>query len=392
MYRILLALMFFSTTAFADFSEIYQNSVHIPYDIIRMGDGYLAHGLGKFIAKIDTNSNINVLMQSSNSREINIISVYDNSSYILTTNSQNLDAVVLKTNDYLQYDTIFTGKDIGANAIIANQNGLFLPIIHSGASNKYSIAKIENGNLTTVKNFQNAIFELVKLSENEIVALGTMPNNSLIYSSDSGDNFQEIPLNDQNLERIKVYDSNIFISSLDGRLIKSIDKGTTWNTIFDDASFNGSATFYICNNDTIYFAPSANNNSSVLYKTEDGGENWEEVYQIDGEAITSILVDGNKAILGTTGGKILYNDKFTSVQEWQVLEPNSLKVYPNPSSEYLTIDIKEEIKSFKIVDMQGNDVSGKVNLVGKTLDLTNLASGTYTLMIDGKTAQVAINR
>ncbi len=58
----------------------------------------------------------------------------------------------------------------------------------------------------------------------------------------------------------------------------------------------------------------------------------------------------------------------------------------------MTVDTKEEIDSFKIVDMLGNDVSSKVKLEGKTIDLSGLASGTYTLIIDGKTAQIAVNR
>ncbi len=391
MYRFLLAFLVLSTSVFADYTEIYNNSVNIPFDIIKIEDGYLVNGIGNFVAKIDTSANVDVLMNSSNPSEISLISRYENNNYILNTNMQNNDAIVLKTNDFVQYDTVFSKQNIGANNIYVNQNGLFLPLINI-IGNEFSIVRIENGGISSTTNLNNAVMEIIQLSETEVIALGSFPNHSLIYSNDNGLSFNEIPLEDQNLERIKVYDSNIFISTKDGRLIKSTDRGITWETIFNDADVIGSAIFYICNNDTIYFAPSINNKRSILYKTEDGGDSWKEIYRLDSEAISSILVDGNKALLGTTGGKILYNDNFTSVQDWKVIKPNSLKVFPNPSTDYLTIDTKEEIDSFKIVDLLGNDVSSTVKLEGKTIDLSGLASGTYTLIIDGKTAQIAVNR
>lgn len=205
------------------------------------------------------------------------------------------------------------------------------------------------------------------------------------------DNKIEIKASTENLQSMLTSESKfpLIIYQYNGKILTSNNKGKSWDVI-KEGNDNYLNCIVKCFDSTLY-AYSGTQSYSKIEMYNEKSMVWKEIISTD-EIITCFLIDGKKAFIGTYSGKILYNDNFTSVQEWNVIEPNSLKVFPNPSSDYLTIDTKEEIESFKIVDMLGNDVTAKISLEGKTLDLTALASGTYTLIIDGKTAQVVVSR
>ena len=73
-------------------------------------------------------------------------------------------------------------------------------------------------------------------------------------------------------------------------------------------------------------------------------------------------------------------------------EGKSLLIYPNPTSNIITIQGKESMnQNFKIFDQMGREVyKGKLNGITTDVYLTNLSKGIYTLKIDGnyKPAQI----
>ena len=73
-------------------------------------------------------------------------------------------------------------------------------------------------------------------------------------------------------------------------------------------------------------------------------------------------------------------------------EGKSLLIYPNPTSNIITIQGKEDMRQiFKIFDQMGREVyKGKLNGITTDVYLTNLSKGIYTLKIDGnyKPAQI----
>jgi uncharacterized repeat protein (TIGR01451 family) len=73
-------------------------------------------------------------------------------------------------------------------------------------------------------------------------------------------------------------------------------------------------------------------------------------------------------------------------------EGKSLLIYPNPTSNIITIQGKEDMhQNFKIFDQMGREVyKGKLNGITTDVYLTNLSKGIYTLKIDGnyKPAQI----
>jgi hypothetical protein len=66
-------------------------------------------------------------------------------------------------------------------------------------------------------------------------------------------------------------------------------------------------------------------------------------------------------------------------------EGKTLLVYPNPTSNNITIQGKEGMnQNFKIFDQMGRIViSGKLNGINTEVNLSTLSKGMYTLKIEG---------
>jgi len=69
---------------------------------------------------------------------------------------------------------------------------------------------------------------------------------------------------------------------------------------------------------------------------------------------------------------------------------NMLNVYPNPTSNYITINYTEngifnlEDLTFSVFDITGKQViKTSINSVNNKIDLTNLTNGTYFLKVSG---------
>ncbi len=71
----------------------------------------------------------------------------------------------------------------------------------------------------------------------------------------------------------------------------------------------------------------------------------------------------------------------TSVNEHEA-DDNRFTISPNPSSDYITIDFEGQIESIEIVDLFGKRVTMDAEI--KTLDVSNLSTGSYTLKIRSK--------
>jgi uncharacterized repeat protein (TIGR01451 family) len=117
---------------------------------------------------------------------------------------------------------------------------------------------------------------------------------------------------------------------------------------------------------------------------------------IPGTEITNkagIYFDFNDPISTNTTMHRIY-EGFVNVLNIEDLtqEGKSLLIYPNPTSNIITIQGKEDMHQiFKIFDQMGREVyKGKLNGITTDVYLTNLSKGIYTLKIDGnyKPAQI----
>jgi uncharacterized surface protein with fasciclin (FAS1) repeats len=75
-------------------------------------------------------------------------------------------------------------------------------------------------------------------------------------------------------------------------------------------------------------------------------------------------------------------------------EEVAASVYPNPSTDQLTITLSNEkdFSNFQIIDFTGKIVEqGTMNSMMKTIDISNLAAGNYVVRVIGNTSNVNIN-
>ncbi len=391
----LLLICFYS--AKADYNTIHDNGGRFVNDIQKVDDKYILFGQGDFLGYLDSNMNY-VSIVDNKIDELATMSMksLDGTYYFTKTYNNGTDAWIETTQDFVEFDTLNKGNayDLYLDMIpsfntfyIAGFNALTqAPFLYKIVGNNISNEAIAPANQIPIKLFKSHDDDICLLSTSAEKSSFTVYDSLLVKKKQ-----YDFPY--FGVTKIKENNSRYYIMSEYGAIIYlDLEKTDFYKVLWESSSVYGNADLQVINHDTIYACSSIAGTTGVLFRTTDGGESWEDVYILENERFNCFLIDANKAFIGTYSGKILYNDNFTSVQDWKVIEPNSLKVFPNPSTDYLTIDTKEEIDSFKIVDVLGNDVSSKVKLEGNTLDLSGLASGTYTLIIDGKTAQIAVNR
>src|SRR5690606_3565305 len=102
-------------------------------------------------------------------------------------------------------------------------------------------------------------------------------------------------------------------------------------------------------------------------------------------------LDGNNRIVDNVIdiGAYEFDETLLSVNDFNVI--NTIKIYPNPTSDYIYINIENsDIDSVKVYSMQGKEV---LTTNTKNVNLSDLSSGIYIVMvrsIEGKTYSVKI--
>jgi len=132
----------------------------------------------------------------------------------------------------------------------------------------------------------------------------------------------------------------------------------------------------------------------------DGSDKSYEIMPAEGYEIESVLVD--EVNIGTES---TYN--FSNILANHSIKVNfklidlgtgnqnftSLKVYPNPVKDILTISYNEEISTIDVVNLVGKQVMSKViNSKETQLDMSNLANGTYFVKVssDSKSKTIKV--
>jgi len=166
-------------------------------------------------------------------------------------------------------------------------------------------------------------------------------------------------------------------------VLRSTDLGETWedigsnlpespiNEIVLDPSFPDQ--YFIASDESVYY-------------TANGGDLWE----ILGEDLPLTvyndldLHDGNRELLAATFGRSMLSFDLTSEQSstsTNVLD-NSIKVYPNPASHFINVELTDNTKINEIIIL---DISGRlvknVSASEMNIDVTALQIGNYILRI-----------
>lgn len=237
-----------------------------------------------------------------------------------------------------------------------------------------------------------------------------------------------------------VVGDNIWLGTDIGRLLRSNDRGVTWEAFFSPAldfggvttaNSSGSFAFADANNGLLIAVD--NSTDAVLYRTTDGGENWEEVvangpwyfgdvayvpgtedtYVTTGIANTDVMYQGSSfsqdggdnwteidageqrgTVMfynGTTGwcgqfsdgpggaaGIMKFDGDLSDLAVSDVDGQTKLQAYPNPSSDVINFASKKEITKVTLRDMTGKIVS-RTN--GTQVNVSALPAGVYVAQV-----------
>ena len=120
-----------------------------------------------------------------------------------------------------------------------------------------------------------------------------------------------------------------------------------------------------------------NNTEVVLYKIDKGAHTWPGAFITLG--VTNQDVEASEVIWNFFKDKTLSNQT-TSLES---MISNDISIYPNPSYGEVYIDSEYEIEKYEIISLMGERVKkGTINNSSNYLDISDLLSGTYIILIE----------
>ena len=166
---------------------------------------------------------------------------------------------------------------------------------------------------------------------------------------------------------------------------ESTDSGITWSEAFPAAGdmimYASWHTFGQSNNGMLYASASANN-EHYMHSSIDGV--WS--YELIDEKILSIDSYGLSGYYNTFGvgenGFVIFNDSNAGIIEQGI----EAKIYPNPSSDFITLELDNETATLlKIYDQLGALIYQTSTHGNKTIDISQYKQGIYTLKLESNT-------
>ena len=163
---------------------------------------------------------------------------------------------------------------------------------------------------------------------------------------------------------------------------ESTDSGITWSEAFPDEGdmimYASWHTFGQSNSGVLYASASANN-ENYMHSSIDGVWTYEPV----DEKILSIDSYGLNNTFGVgENGFVIFNDSNAGIFEQDI----EAKIYPNPASEFITLELDNETSThLKIYDQLGALIYQTSTHGNKTIDISQYKQGIYTLKLESNT-------
>jgi photosystem II stability/assembly factor-like uncharacterized protein len=310
------------------------------------------------------------------------------------------------------------------------------------ASKGYIVYKTKNRglNLDTIKIKNGNLYAdpfCMSFSDTLNGVLSYYLTDYVFITKDGGYNWDTLPNSREFIHYLKIFDTNTIYFMEKGEddgqyLRRTFNRGITWDTLLLPQNTN---SLYFLNKDTAYITANANYYSTpykvhLVYRTHDGGKNWELIREYTNgnlqikdvyfnDYINGLILDASNFIYRTSdagktwnwekpdtskhsfGGqpifKIIYPQvngglfflknrifAYDIISGIESLE-NSYQelIYPNPATEHIRINNYEEFNSYKIYNYLGNIcLDGLAN--SDYIDVSKLANGCYYLFLYNK--------
>ena len=349
-----------------------------------------------------------------------IVVVVGNNGTILKTIDGGANWIAkYSNNNYdlikVQFPTATVGYAIGGNP--STGLGILLKSINGGET--WSTIILQD--LTIIK-------DISCVNENVFYLTGSDSNNyKLLKTSNGGISFVTVSTDVLGGNFIQFINEQVGYSSSLSEILKTTDGGQTWNTIYN----NGVASFYFFN-ENIGFVNSGNE----ILRTANGGVSYSLMGSINSNSFNSKLFATTENVVWGVPGECLlngdpcYSFKYelintTSFQQtygihfrdiyfasptigygvgWQGIQKNTtgtildlnednknnfIKIYPNPTSDKINIQIDNNINQTFIVEI--TDVLGKIVFQHEyqtneetTINTSAFSKGIYLLTVQNQ--------
>lgn len=207
--------------------------------------------------------------------------------------------------------------------------------------------------------------------------------NKLLKSADKGVTWNELKIPIETYFMTLDAEDNYVWTAAGNKILMSTDTGNTWN-IYKAFEFPGPYSSF-SNVNALSFADKLNGAMGLdgrIIRTEDGGISWKEDKQITKLFFRSMeFMDKNHAWAVGDGGMILnYDSHLTNVYDFQSPKINSYNMdqnYPNPFNSQTIIKyriIRTGMVSLKVYDILGHEIADLVN--------ETKSPGTYIVNFD----------
>ncbi|MFK8162583.1 MAG: YCF48-related protein [Lewinella sp.] len=222
----------------------------------------------------------------------------------------------------------------------------------------------------------------------ELGYLSAWYSEHLVKTIDGGDNWIEIVIDivdgaDFSTDDFRAVDfptENIGLVTHENGILKTSDAGNTWSEIKPD---NLSSSFYpekiiaLSTDNYIVVGGFPNVEIEKIYETTDGGTSWTESVNILDALFDVACTSANCFAVGSNG-KVYRKENTTSTNN-ELSENSTIKIYPNPTQDFLNIENSLGITEVRIFNIEGkllNSYSGN-----NRIDIAYLNSGIYFIKV-----------
>ena len=284
--------------------------------------------------------------------------------------------VAAGNNVYYYTSLNFYNEDIGFAVALNNTSGA-----DSYRTNDGGATWIEETNTSEMSEFAAAYAD-----ETTLFTVGK--EQRISKSLDGGESWTEISQGANAMYNFRVFFRDVdngIVSSEDGTLLTTHDSGISWDSFstgyhnFYALNYKGNEVFAGGTDQDVFYSPDNGSTWNMIYD----GPPTSTFYQIEFFADDSALICGS-------GGIIL---KVTDILGLSNNTIEGFKYYPNPTTNVINLNAKENIENVAIFNVLGQKVVNQnINAASTQIDVDHLNAGTYIMMVtvDGKTGTYKI--
>ena len=368
-----------------DFGESYDNLMPYVrsrlYNIDMKGISAIASGYGAILTSDDSGANWTEY-SNDGTNEVNDAVIIDIGKYAIASDN----GVTIINNGVVE-----STAGAGANRIIiAPDNNYLLASMQIGSSHVIS-KSTDNGLSWSNKFFNSDYLGDIKINSDGLIYI-TSGEGKYIKSSDHGENWEEVTLPAIGYFTDIAIENGVELYSIGGALYESFDNGMTLSQI---ASGYLLSNLHILNDDH-YTYTSGQNSSTILREKKPGSSSFTTVEQSCGTSYGSFNKGNGEVWYTKAGGHITkYNfDISTSAVD---IKEDPVDIFPNPirSGETLYINEIAEASTISIINNLGKVVIRVIDVKGNIdINTSTLATGNYYLKIselnNTKTAKLVV--